>query len=152
LVTHSGHIKIADFGTALRNPEANEVGSIFVGTAEYVSPEVLNADCDDAGMEDFETENIELTDVDNSDNSRDSKSHHNKITRACDIWAVGCILYQLLCGKTPFGGDTEYLIFVNINEHLDGTRPIEFPRCVGVSSDSIYILFTKWLMRAYETM
>jgi serine/threonine protein kinase len=134
LVTSAGHIKIADFGTALRHPETAEVGSIFVGTAEYVSPEILNADCDDSTLEDFEGDvdgEERLRNSSGSERNRGSQ-HHNKITRACDIWAVGCICYQMLCGRTPFGADTEYLIFMNINEHLDGTRPIEFPPCIEV--------------------
>jgi len=41
----------------------------FVGTAEYVSPEMLN---------------------------------HTYCGKAGDLWALGCIIYQLFAGKTPF--------------------------------------------------
>ena len=41
LITSSGHLKITDFGTAsLGNTEDEEMRNSFVGTAEYVSPEV----------------------------------------------------------------------------------------------------------------
>jgi 3-phosphoinositide dependent protein kinase-1 len=56
----------------------------FVGTAEYVSPEVL------------QDENI---------------------GPECDLWALGCILYRFLVGKTPFKDKTEYLIFENIRKN-----------------------------------
>lgn len=50
----------------------------FVGTAQYVSPEIL-------------------------------KGHES--TPAIDLWALGCIIYQMVSGLPPFRGGSEYLIF-----------------------------------------
>jgi len=33
-------------------------------------------------------------------------------SKASDIWSLGCILYQLLMGVTPFPGKSDYLIFL----------------------------------------
>ncbi|KAK4640143.1 serine/threonine protein kinase [Podospora bellae-mahoneyi] len=103
------HVKITDFGTAKllpdprepRPPEDSNQGGIsdgqkatsFVGTAEYVSPELL------------------------TDKSAGKPS---------DLWAFGCIIYQLLVGRPPFKGATEYLTFQRIVA-LDYEFPPGFP-------------------------
>lgn len=109
LISSSGHAKITDFGTALvacpfdqerpTGPEEGEEGdeesrSSFVGTAEYVSPELL---------------------------------HNLPVTRGCDLWALGCIIFQLLVGHPPFRAASEYLTFQTIMHHEDGSEPLQYP-------------------------
>ncbi|XP_034111441.1 3-phosphoinositide-dependent protein kinase 1 isoform X3 [Drosophila albomicans] len=53
----------------------------FVGTAQYVSPEVLQ---------------------------------NGPITPAADLWAFGCIIYQMISGLPPFRGSNDYVIFKEI--------------------------------------
>ena len=108
------HIKITDFGTAKildaqRRSRANSNGipipgdptncsvdnraNSFVGTAEYVSPELLT---------------------------------EKNAGKASDLWAFGCIVYQLLAGRPPFKAANEYLTFQKI-VNLEYSFPKGFP-------------------------
>ena len=110
LLDEQMHVKITDFGTAkildLRKP--NGIGSTtgdplegadsdraqsFVGTAEYVSPELLT---------------------------------DKNACKASDLWAFGCIIYQLLAGRPPFKAGNEYQTFQKI-VGLDYSFPDGFP-------------------------
>lgn len=107
------HIKITDFGTAkiLAPPkpppgdgsdyyQGDPMGGIddtransFVGTAEYVSPELLT---------------------------------EKAACKASDLWAFGCIVFQLLSGRPPFKAANEYQTFQKI-VHLEYEFPKGFP-------------------------
>ncbi|KAH0542802.1 hypothetical protein FGG08_002850 [Glutinoglossum americanum] len=113
------HVKITDFGTAKildppRQPQDSINGNIpfanqnqgnaidgsddnransFVGTAEYVSPELLT---------------------------------DKNACKASDLWAFGCIIYQLLSGRPPFKAANEYQTFQKIVS-LDYEFPKGFP-------------------------
>jgi 3-phosphoinositide dependent protein kinase-1 len=110
------HVKITDFGTAklLKDPrdprsqDGNDRGlpesgrgdldedsraASFVGTAEYVSPELLTS---------------------------------KNACKASDLWAFGCIVYQLLAGRPPFKAGSEYMTFQKI-VNLEYEFPTGFP-------------------------
>lgn len=109
------HTKITDFGTAKilglkpQSLEGQDTGNdsagdpmdgadsdravSFVGTAEYVSPELLT---------------------------------DKNACKASDLWAFGCIVYQLLAGRPPFKAGNEYQTFQKIVA-LDYTFPDGFP-------------------------
>ena len=112
LLDREMHTKITDFGTAkiLPDPKATAGGkegqpgsptdgadqdraNSFVGTAEYVSPELLQ---------------------------------RSNACKASDLWAFGCIIYQLLAGRPPFKAANEYLTFQKILS-LEYSFPEGFP-------------------------
>ncbi|XP_014469291.1 PREDICTED: 3-phosphoinositide-dependent protein kinase 1 isoform X1 [Dinoponera quadriceps] len=103
LLDEKMHVLITDFGSAkilkedpetvMTHPASDDAqqqeeqqqyrerkGS-FVGTAQYVSPELL----------------VE-----------------KKASRSSDLWALGCIVYQMVAGLPPFRSRSEYMIFQKI--------------------------------------
>lgn len=115
LLDDQGHVKITDFGTAKileikGQQDQSQFGNVsvsndpmdgadtdravsFVGTAEYVSPELLT---------------------------------DKNACKASDLWAFGCIVYQLLAGRPPFKAGNEYQTFQKI-VGLEYTFPDGFP-------------------------
>ncbi|XP_015906591.1 3-phosphoinositide-dependent protein kinase 1 isoform X1 [Parasteatoda tepidariorum] len=91
LLDENMHIQITDFGSAkvisTENSDSssseNTRSNSFVGTAQYVSPEML------------------------SDKSA---------SPSVDLWALGCIVYQMVSGLPPFRAPNEYLIFQKITK------------------------------------
>ena len=130
LLTAEGQLKLCDFGTAKLLPpneaavamaaaaaaleadgrqsssEDDEGGAeggraSFVGTADYVSPEVLN----ECGA-----------------------------TQSSDLWGLGCIVYHLLAGRSPFLAEgagnpiaREYQTLENVKHHRPAAFPEGFP-------------------------
>lgn len=113
LLDDNMHTKITDFGTAKildirrnvdggsgNDPAGDPLDGVeldransFVGTAEYVSPELLT---------------------------------DKNACKASDLWAFGCIVYQLLAGRPPFKAGNEYQTFQKIVA-LDYSFPDGFP-------------------------
>ena len=106
LLNEKMHIQISDFGSAVILNDPTPPGfykrfhkpgrarkNTFVGTAQYVSPEMLT---------------------------------NKKVDKMCDIWALGCIIYQMFTNSPPFCGPNDYLIFLKI-QNLDYSYPKNFP-------------------------
>ncbi|KAF3935873.1 Phototropin-2 [Dactylellina cionopaga] len=85
--------KEQDFANNIGIPEHERANS-FVGTAEYVSPELLT---DKAAC------------------------------KGSDLWAFGCIIFQLLAGRPPFKAGNEYQTFQKI-VNLEYQFPPTFPK------------------------
>ncbi|XP_028128946.1 3-phosphoinositide-dependent protein kinase 1 isoform X4 [Diabrotica virgifera virgifera] len=56
-----------------------------------------------------------------------------------DLWALGCIAYQMACGDMPFTGHSEFLIFQKILK-LDYSFPEDFPEVVKDFVEQLVIL------------
>ncbi|KAF9169783.1 Dual-specificity kinase, spindle pole body (SPB) duplication and spindle checkpoint function [Mortierella sp. AD011] len=99
-----GSLKLIDFGIA--NAIANDTTNIHregqLGTANYMSPEAIASNPAAGGC--------------------------RKLGRASDVWSLGCILYQMVYGKTPFS-DVQN-VFQKLNVITNANHRIEFPETV----------------------
>jgi len=82
MLTASGHVKLIDFGTAKDLVDTDLNGPEFVGTPEFMAPEMV-------------------------DSARTT-------SYAADLWAVGVVAYQLLCGVGPYKAQSPYFAFLRI--------------------------------------
>ena len=76
MLSHSGHLVMADFGLATRTSPGHIYHDRAVGTIQYLAPEIVRGRIG-------EPKGIPV-----------------------DWWACGCVLYELVCGRAPFGETT----------------------------------------------
>ena len=89
-------------------PTGSGRANSFVGTAQYVSPELLS---EKTACKRFVSWGLHFC----------ASGYVSS-----DLWALGCIIYQLLAGAVPFRAGNEYLTFKKIAA-LDYTIPEGFP-------------------------
>ncbi len=100
LISHEGHVKVADFGLArgaLLGTTMTAESSIILGSVSYLSPEQVKR-----GI-------------------ADSRS---------DVYAIGIVAYEMLTGEKPFPGDSPIQIaYMHVNERIPAvsTKRKEIP-------------------------
>ncbi|KHN77955.1 Dual specificity protein kinase Ttk [Toxocara canis] len=91
-----GNLKLIDFGIASSIPSNRTSVTNYnqMGTLSYMPPEAL----------------------------ADSEPHQGKVNRKSDVWSLGCILYNMVYGRTPYQHFTS--IVQKINAIVN--KPVEF--------------------------
>ncbi|XP_029454200.1 cyclin-dependent kinase-like 2 isoform X2 [Rhinatrema bivittatum] len=91
LVSHSGVVKLCDFGFARTLAAPGEVYTDYVATRWYRAPELLVGDI--------------------------------KYGKAVDIWAIGCLITEMLTGEPLFPGDSDIDQLYHIMKCLGNLTP-----------------------------
>ncbi|SCV01945.1 LAMI_0G14774g1_1 [Lachancea mirantina] len=81
-----GILKIIDFGIANAVPDhtVNIYRETQIGTPNYMAPEALVAM--------------------NFTHGKDAEQNRWRVGKPSDIWSCGCIIYQMIYGRPPYGG------------------------------------------------
>ena len=124
-----GEIKLGDFGAAavfsIHNCDGIEMkrwipssssspglglenSSDFVGTAGYVSPEMIRGN------------------IKEEDSTNQSTAEYRTYP-AMDLWGIGCIIYYMLVGKSPFHALGEETPIQNMLDYANEEKQLHFP-------------------------
>ena len=135
-----GEIKLGDFGAAAvfvqdtssldnklkrlmptsssttTSPVGREDDDDFVGTAGYVSPEMVHGYNEEEEAEDS-----------------------NTTYPAMDLWSFGCLIYCMMVGKSPFHILGEDLPIQSMLEYANGKRQLHFPSFIDSNTKDLIL-------------
>ncbi|EED93702.1 predicted protein, partial [Thalassiosira pseudonana CCMP1335] len=100
VLTLKGEIKLGDFGAAISTSTPRTVD--FVGTADYVSPEMIHG------------------------YTNDTTTIIPKQYPAIDLWSFGCLISHMIVGESPFHAASDHLAFLRVIDYEKGEIDLDF--------------------------
>jgi serine/threonine protein kinase len=124
LFSSRGDIKLCDFGSALLISESTSSSSTstsniyddFVGTADYVSPEMIRG----------------------SINCNRSSRRQDDLLPGVDLWSLGCLIYQMSVGESPFHAESDLFSFKKVLDYTN-TSFLYFPSYVDKDIEDLIL-------------
>ncbi|XP_076092156.1 citron Rho-interacting kinase-like isoform X2 [Mytilus galloprovincialis] len=114
LLDSTGHVKLADFGSAARLSADMLVSSRMpVGTPDYVSPELLT--------------------------SMNNHSSDSRYGVEVDWWSLGVCMYEMLFGKTPFTDESGSMV-ITYSNIMNFKECLTFPEKVKISKHAVDLM------------
>lgn len=120
LLDKNGHLVVLDFGTSKDMVWRDLNGPEFVGTADFMAPEMVKGVGDDVVAK----------------AKAEGRTMEGGVDHTADLWAYGAVLFQLLVGSTPFAAPSPYLTFLRIQRGV-------LLRPWGVADDAAWDLIEK---------
>lgn len=115
LLTADGFIKVCDFDSCVWKRWGKEtVGNLQTPSLEYMSPEVsarvlwsTAVDCKACELRKppapwRQLAEYHFPELSGDDALGEQKRQTKSYTPACDVWALGCMVYELITGSPPF--------------------------------------------------
>eukprot|EP00668_Euglena_longa_P004838 GGOE01005665.1.p1 GENE.GGOE01005665.1~~GGOE01005665.1.p1 ORF type:complete len:459 (+),score=93.32 GGOE01005665.1:52-1428(+) len=134
------HVKMVDFGTAIISNEAPRPLEDIRRLSTEEEQEMLDSDSPEVcNHRSSKTREHAKSFCGTAQYASPELLRNCTTTYSSDLWALGCIVYQMVTGKRPFQDPSDYLTFKRISER-DIHYPPDFPPVVRDLCDKLLVL------------